>query len=317
MARTVGSVKNTLVEKSREAMMEAVQIYNNPQVSFKTESFIVLSNIAWMYLMHAYYRFIDIDYRYYTMVKVRKKYDRTKSGKYKYWELERCINDDKSPLDKQTSANLRLLISIRHEIEHHFSSNIDEAMRGKIQASCINYNYYIKKLFGEVYGIDKELVFTVQFSSVSPEQIEVISDGEKLPKNLRNFITKFESELTDEEISGPRYEYRIAYVPYCSSRKSDCNEVKKFVKWDGKSDVDNVIHFKEVEKHKTFPKAIVQQMKDEGYSKFNMSNFTALCRKKNAWGNPQYSVHIGRWAWYDPWIDVVRKHCSDNKDRYS
>ena len=36
-------------------MLSAVQIYNNPLIGFKTESFIVLSLIAWTYLLHAYY----------------------------------------------------------------------------------------------------------------------------------------------------------------------------------------------------------------------------------------------------------------------
>ena len=62
---------NELIIKSREAMLSAVQIYNNPNIQFKTESFIVLSNIAWTYLMHAYYRTKDIDYRYYSFKRKR------------------------------------------------------------------------------------------------------------------------------------------------------------------------------------------------------------------------------------------------------
>lgn len=33
----------------------------------------------------------------------QKRYDRTKNGAYKHWELERCINEKKSPLDKRDS----------------------------------------------------------------------------------------------------------------------------------------------------------------------------------------------------------------------
>ena len=40
------SVKDELIKKSREAMMAAVQIYNNPNVTFKAESFITLSIIG-------------------------------------------------------------------------------------------------------------------------------------------------------------------------------------------------------------------------------------------------------------------------------
>jgi len=54
--RRMFSVSHELVEKSREAALAAVQIFNNPQVTFKSEIFIVLMNIAWTYLLHAFYR---------------------------------------------------------------------------------------------------------------------------------------------------------------------------------------------------------------------------------------------------------------------
>ena len=44
--RRMFSVSHELVEKSREAALAAVQIFNNPQVTFKSEIFIVLMNIA-------------------------------------------------------------------------------------------------------------------------------------------------------------------------------------------------------------------------------------------------------------------------------
>lgn len=93
----VWSIKDELIEKSKEAMMSAIQIYNNPLINFKSEIFIVTSVISWTYLMHAYYRSIKQDYRYYRMQGKRKRYDRTKHNAYKYWDLERCLNDKKMP----------------------------------------------------------------------------------------------------------------------------------------------------------------------------------------------------------------------------
>lgn len=84
--------KTELIVKSREAMMAAVQLYNNPQITFKTETFITLSIIAWTYLLHAYYANRKIDYRYISYEWEKKIYDRTKYGAYKHWELERCLD---------------------------------------------------------------------------------------------------------------------------------------------------------------------------------------------------------------------------------
>lgn len=66
-SRRIKSVKTELVKKAREAMLAAVQLYNNPQVTFKAESFITLSVIGWTYLLHAYYRDNNINYRHSTM----------------------------------------------------------------------------------------------------------------------------------------------------------------------------------------------------------------------------------------------------------
>ena len=66
--RRVGSIKNELIAKSREAALAAVQIFNSPTFCFKSESYIVLMIIAWTYLLHAYYRREKIEYRYLALV---------------------------------------------------------------------------------------------------------------------------------------------------------------------------------------------------------------------------------------------------------
>jgi hypothetical protein len=70
--RRVYSVKDELLKKSQEAALAAIQIFNNPLITFKSESFIVLMVISWTYLLHAYYRDQGIDYRYYTKRAQRK-----------------------------------------------------------------------------------------------------------------------------------------------------------------------------------------------------------------------------------------------------
>ena len=78
--RTVGSVATELVKKAREAMLAAVQIYNNPQIDFKSELFIATTVVAWTYLMHAHYRKTKVEYRQIDPAAngKRKKFLRTK-----------------------------------------------------------------------------------------------------------------------------------------------------------------------------------------------------------------------------------------------
>lgn len=201
--RRIGSIRNELINKSREAALAAVQIFNNPNITFKSESYVVLMVVSWTYLMHAYYRGKEIEYRYYKEAGKSKRYDRTKHGAYKYWELERCLSDKNSPIDKDASNNLRFLIGLRHEIEHQMTSRIDDLLSARFQACALNYNQYIKELFGDEHSIEKHLSFSLQFSSISVEQKEMLEEQTDLPANIKGYIQGFDSVLSDKEFDSP------------------------------------------------------------------------------------------------------------------
>lgn len=217
------SVKNELVKKAREAMLSAVQLYNNPQVTFKSESFITLSVIGWTYLLHAYYKSQGVCYRYYHTVGKKKIYDKTKHGAYKHWELERCLNDKACPLDGNTITNLRFLIGIRHEIEHQMTDKIDEYLSAKLQACALNFDYYICSLFGDKYNLSKELSLVIQFSPLTPEQRDSLYKNEHITSNVKNFVVDFEDVLSADSLKNPRYAYRVLFVPITANRKGQAD----------------------------------------------------------------------------------------------
>ena len=311
------SVANELLDKSKEAMISAVQIYNNPLIRFKSEMFIITAIISWTYLMHAYYRRMGIEYRYYRQRGQRKKYDRTKNGAYKHWELERCINEEFSPLDKGTANNLRFLIGIRHEIEHQKTSSIDEYIVAKLQACALNYSRELVKMFGEEHNIKDNLSLAIQFSPISPEQEKLLrADSEDgLPSNVRNFITTFESELDDEELKSSCYSYKLVYIPMQVNRANQADKAIEFISPDNinAKDVERVL-VKDVEKKKFLPSEIVKMMNDEGYSTFTMYYHTQLWHEKDA-KNKKYNFGVQvakQWYWYENWVNVVRDHCQKN-----
>ena len=145
--KKVRNGRNELISKSQEAALSAIQIYNSPTYFFKSETFSVLIIIAWTYLLHAYYKGIGVDYRYYKLVNSRKKYYKTKYGAFKRWELETCLKNEKCPLDKDSKNNLEFIIQLRHEIEHQMTNRIDDTLSARFQACIINYNNYIKQLY--------------------------------------------------------------------------------------------------------------------------------------------------------------------------
>lgn len=320
--RTVGSVKIELLKKSRESALAAVQIFNNPNITFKAESYIVLMIIAWTYLLHAHCRSKGIEYRYFTSGGSRRRFDRTKKGAYKYWELERCLNEQGSPIDKHTANNLRFLIGLRHEIEHQMTSRIDDLLSARFQACCLNYNKYLIKLFGRQYGIEKHLSFSLQFATISSEQKELLEDHPELPAHIRSYIKDFDSNLSQSEFENQQYAYRILFVRKTANRKGQADRVIEFVKSD--SELAATVNaeyavIKETERVKYLPGQIVDIMHKEGFPRFNMHQHTDLWKTletrdaAKGYGTLVAGVY---WHWYERWLDVVRDYCRENRERF-
>jgi hypothetical protein len=320
--RRVFSVSNELVDKSREAALAAVQIFNNPQITFKSEIFIILMNIAWTYLLHAHYRKASIEYRYFDQKgKIRRFHKTTKGGAFKYWELERCLNDAQSPVDRDSANNLRFLIGIRHEIEHQMTSQIDASLSAKFQACCLNYNDLIKKLFGDGYGIDRHLAFSLQFSSISRNQFEQLNSQPTLPAHIQGFIDEFEGAMPEEEFNSPRFAYRVLFVAKTANRKGQADNVVEFVKAD--SELAKTVNksyavIKETERPKHLPGNIVELMKKEGFPEFTQYHHTILWKERDA-KNPAKGLGVRvekTWYWYQPWLEQVREYCNTNKAKF-
>ena len=319
--RTVGSVSNELLKKSREAALSAVQIFNNPSVTFKSEIFVVMMVISWTYLLHAYFRKQDIEYHYFTKNGDRKRFHRTSKGAYKYWELERCLNDGDSPVGKAASNNLRFLIGLRHEIEHQMTNRLDEHLSARFQACCLNYNDLIKKLFGDDFGIDRHLSFSLQFSSINTDQLEILKNAIGLPEHIHAYINEFDTALTDSEFNDPRCAYRVLFVPKTVNHKGQADKVIEFVKADSDLAKDVNKHYavvKETEKTKYLPNQVVEKMHVAGFRKFNMNSHTDLWKAndaKNSAKNLGVQV-VKTWYWYEPWIQMVHDHCINNASKF-
>ena len=319
--RRVFSIKEELLNKSREAALAAVQIFNNPNVTFKSETYIVLMNIAWTYLLHAYYRAEKVNYRHFTQNAKRKQYDRTKYGAFKHWELERCLNEEKCPLEREVVQNLRFLIGLRHEIEHQMTTRIDDLLSARFQACCINYHDAAASLFGEEYGIAKHLAVSLQFSSLSQDQVDTLEQQEGLPSHIKQYIEGFDGALTSDDFASTKFAYRVIFVPKTTNHPNQADQVITFVKADSEiAKTANAAYavIREVERPKWLPSQIVVKIKVEGFPKFGMSQHTDLwksCDAKNT--SKGYGVQISKtWYWYDSWLVEVRKQCNENAGTY-
>jgi hypothetical protein len=320
--RSIGSLRRELVVKSREAALSAIRVFNDPQVQFKSETFIVLMSIAWTYLLHAYYRGQKIEYRYFTQGSKRKKFDRTKHGAYKYWELERCLNEGKCPIDKDTSNNLRFLIGLRHEIEHQMTRSLDCYLSGRYQACALNFNEYLKKLFGSNYALDTQLTYSIQFLELSEEQIAGKKPERDIPNRLRSYVAVFDGKLTHEEYNSERYSFRMLFKRKLVNKPGQADKVIEFI--DPNSELAKQIDKeywvkKEVERPKYRAMDVVKEIKKAGFSRFRVCpEHTDLWKSQNARDPAKgYGADVqGTWYWYESWIKKCLELCEQAGDKY-
>lgn len=320
--RSIGSFRRELVLKSREAALTAIRVFNDPQVFFKSETFIVLMMVAWTYLLHAYYRGKRIDYRYFKQGPKRRVFDRTTHGAFKHWELERCLNDDRSPIDRDAANNLRFLIGLRHEIEHQMTRSLDAYLSGRYQACALNYNECPKTLFGRRLGIDQQLAYSIQFMELSEEQVAGPKPEASIPERLRAYVAEFDGALTHEEYNSPKYSYRLLFKRKLVNRPGQADRVVEFI--DPTSDLAKAIDKeywvkKEVERPKFRPTDVVRAVREAGFSKFRVTpEHSSMWRAEDA-KNPAkgYGVDVqGAWYWYQSWVDRCLEVCRQAGDRY-
>jgi hypothetical protein len=321
-ARRSPSVRTELAKKARDAALAAVQIFNNPSITFKAEIYVVLMVISWTYLLHAYFRGIAVDYRYFKITAAgRKKYDRTAKGAMKFWELERCLNDPQSPVDKDAANNLRFLVGLRHEIEHQMTTRIDDLLSARFQACSLNFNHYIKELIDDTYGIDRHLSFSLQFASLTEEHVDLLAKHTGLPGHVKKFIEGFDGALSPAEYNSPSYAYRVLFVAKTANHPGQADQVIEFIKPD--SPLAQTVNrqytmVKETEKPKYLPSKIIAIVKAEGFPRFTQHDHTALWKATDAKAaGKSFGTQIATaWYWYDSWLETVRKHCHANPAQY-
>ena len=106
--------------------------------------------------------------------------------------------------------------------------SLDNWLSGRYQACALNYNYYIKKLFGDQHGLDNLLAFSIQFADLSPKHGGKKKDG-IIPQNLRKFIGEFDGALDHDEYNNPRFSYRMLFKRKLVNKPGQADKVIEFI----------------------------------------------------------------------------------------
>ncbi len=203
-----------LLEKSKNSVLSAVQMYNNPLTTFRTESFIVLMTIGYTSLFHAIFE--------------KNGWAYSENNGYLYG-LEKCFNvfmakpesqKYESIFLKSLDALLKYFKNARDLIEHQLNE-IDDYTYGHCQSWLFCYEHLLRTEFSIEHSLNTFLASAIQFTNsfVTPQKNTTLDD----------FHMKFYSTLSSDVKDSPFFKLKIRIIPYKNITDEDLRQNAIFV----------------------------------------------------------------------------------------
>jgi len=289
------------VRKAVEIFKTAVLVYNNNILFSRSETFIVLSIIAWTYFLHA--RLIREG-----ITPVYKNADGTSvlvDGQEKLWELSYCIERPEASLSAGEKANLKYLIAIRNAIEHRSTEDVNDALQAKIQANALNFLRYAKGEFGTKYDFSHDLAFAIQLQALTLKSPNALKGATPVAKAVAVVNALLEAPMTQAEFNDPAYSFRGDIVPMVTNNAKKADQAVIYSPIG--SDVEVAIKF--VERPKFRMKEAIKKLLDDHGIAVSSHQFQQAW-KLNDLTNPAKGLAVqlgGQWFWYQEGIDKVKE----------
>ena len=205
----------------------------------------------------------------------------------------------------------------------HKSAASDERFSGWYLAPCLKYDLFRSAS----YLASVSHLMQWQLSLYNVRDLSLVRKNEVAvappPSNVAKYLQDFGAEPSDAEMNTPHFRRRFLFVTVVTNKKAQADEMIQFVPFDSElgasiNETYQQIMLKEVERPKYIPSQVVQLMRHEGYTGFNMYHHTLLWQSMDAKNAGKgYGVMIANtWFWYERWVEEVKKHCSENEDKY-
>ena len=224
---------------ARQTMVSAVQQFNNPYRACRLESFLVLSIMAWTYLLQAVCEEEDIP-----MYKNKH-----------YSSLRELLKMEKlnQKFTKGARDNLEYILDLRNEVSHSSGYTIPDNMICKIQACCFNFNEYLVKFFGKKRSLEQVFDIALQFASISKEQASSLFEQE-VSKKLVTFDTEYDNKLDEDVLKSKDYQFTVTFILVSRDNSKKAQKAFEFIKPESaKGKEIETIVLKEVTSDKIYP----------------------------------------------------------------
>lgn len=274
---------DTLINKSRESALLAVQTYNNPMVVFRTPGYVVHMVIAYTALFHAIFERQGTPYWY---IDKKTGQPSIRDGDEKTWDLARCLKEYYGDKTLPEFENIKFFIDIRNKIEHRYIPAIDLSLSGKCQALLLNFEELLVSTFGQFFALGANLALALQLSRYSQEQQAVLRQIQVTEyEAIRKYSEDYDSRLSDEIVSSHKYSFRAFLIPKLGNHAKSSDVAIEFVHYDSDDPQamaqyeKQVAFIKErtisvVNKGKYLPNAVVKQVATRTGLRFTMDHHT-------------------------------------------
>ncbi|HRG63845.1 MAG TPA: DUF3644 domain-containing protein [Burkholderiales bacterium] len=209
------SKHSLLLEKSIQAVLSAIELYNKPIFSYREESFSILMVNAWELLLKAKKLkdnnskltclYIPVSKKTKTeKPRQRFKYKTTKSGNYLTLGISELIEQEIK--DNNLKIQLETLVEIRDNAIHFYNASkyFEKQLLEVAIATLKSYKVIVEEWFSE--SLDKFDLFLIPIAFNIPQtfSVESLSQESETHKKLLGFISKQrqkEDNLSEHDIA--------------------------------------------------------------------------------------------------------------------
>lgn len=265
--------KDCRLVRAREAMMAAVELFNNPNMCFRIEMFCVLANIAWTYLF-------------------QEKLEQTKPGSSKRHDgksksLDEMVRAADCPItNKAVCENIKKIINIRDKVEHTLFAGGDEKFGALFQSNCLNFDHYLTEWFGKNLTLSNNLSLALQFVGLQKDQV-IDMDLSTWPPEIKAI---YESIDKSEFASNNAFKIKVYYGTEATSKtKSDITQLISYDETD--ETPKTVVKKVEVDKLTNYPLTYTQVAEQIKLKKPQISKqlINKIISDKNIKKNQEYA----------------------------
>ena len=272
------NITEKLVDKSKEAFIMAIEVYNKPSIKYRVEGFSFFICNAWELMLKAHMiNTMGNDSIYY------------KDNPSRTISLENCVKkvftDDKDPLRK----NLEKIIELRNTGTHVITEEYEMVYIPLFQAAVFNF---IEKMQA-FHNVDMTeiipqnfLTLTVSYNSLNVDEIRA-----KYPPEIAERLISAEAELSSISAeNNNRFSIRVNHYYYVTKDENKATAKVKIDK-DSETGVRFVTELKDPnnthkytcklcceEINKRLDKAKITMLVNGEPKRFNSSHFNLFCQ---------------------------------------